>query len=418
MSWRRVERLRSASGRQAASSESPRVGAVKRQPSALIDLVTEVGAVDVADRELPSAQEGLGVERAPFLVVPALTLGEVGDSAVGVQLRVEVAGEAVCVERSGDAARRFADDSLLSRTHERRLLLSSVSAASTAAWCAARISRAVWFGEGMRRANALGSESTKSNPPTGLSSRVIVLGGPSFWVRMGTVMRRALTTLRSRLPVKGWTPSRSGSSCPGERLGFHVVGRRRDVRDALDPGPKVRGGLRELDHPEPLEALDDQPDGPVGLLEHPVNGRDRADPVEVLRRRRFLGGVVLRDEADQASAEHGLVHRADGRRPRDRQRDHRLREQHGLPERQNGQLVRLARVGPRGSARTRRAGFDPDICLVHTVSSGIARLRGPPASARDWSRSHISWHRVHRTAKGCARSRAGAISSSHASQRP
>ena len=41
----------------------------------LTDLVTEVGAVGVADRELPSAQEGLGVERAPFLVVAALAFG-------------------------------------------------------------------------------------------------------------------------------------------------------------------------------------------------------------------------------------------------------------------------------------------------------------------------------------------------------
>ena len=76
-------------------------------------------------------------------------------------------------------------------------------------------------------------------------------------------------------------------------------------------------------------------------------------------------------------------------------------------------------------ARAGRARLDPDVgvahcasslrirrrsdgCAVgHTVSSGIARPRAPPASARDWSRSHISWHRVQRTAKGWARSRAG-----------
>ena len=93
--------------------------------------------------------------------------------------------------------------------------------------------------------------------------------------------------------------------------------------------------------------------------------------------------------------------------------------------------------GRRGVRRARagRTRLDPDVgvahgaaeirirsgrmvVLGHTLSSGIARPRAPPASARDWSRSHISWHRVQRTAKGWARSRAGLIASSHASQRP
>ena len=75
---------------------------------------------------------------------------------------------------------------------------------------------------------------------------------------------------------------------PAERLGLHVVGRRHDVRHALDPGPEVRRRLRELHHAEPLEPLDDQADRAVGLLEHPVDRRDGARPVQLLGRGRLL----------------------------------------------------------------------------------------------------------------------------------
>ena len=194
-------------------------------------------------------------------------------------------------------------------------------------------------------------------------------------------------------------PLEERESLPAERLGFHVVGRRHDVRHALDPGPEVRRRLRELHHAEPLEPLDDQADRAVGLLEHPVDHRDRARPVKLLGGGRLLRGVVLGQDADQPVAEDGLVHRAHGRRPRDRQRDDRLRKEHGLPERQDGQLVRLVAVGTHGvrRARTGRARLDSDVgvahvrrldsapgvvrmvVLGHTVSSGIARPRAPPA---------------------------------------
>ena len=175
-----------------------------------------------------------------------------------------------------------------------------------------------------------------------------------------------------------------------ERLGLHVVGRRHDVRHALDPGPEVRRGLCEFHHPEPLESLDDQADRPVGLLEHPVDRRDRAHPVKVLRRRRLLRGVVLGQDADQPVAEDGFVHRAHGRRPRDRQRDHRLREQHGLPERQDGELVRLAGVGTDGGRPDRRARFDSDVGLVHACVFGDRPSSGLPPPPRATDRAPIS----------------------------
>jgi hypothetical protein len=202
-----------------------------------------------------------------------------------------------------------------------------------------------------------------------------------------------------------------------ERLGFDVVGGRGEVGHPLDPRPEVRRALRELHHPEPLDALDDQTDRAVGLLEHPVDRRDGARPMEVLGRRCFLRPVALGHDPDQPMAEDGLVDRPDGRGTRDRQRDDRLREEHGFPERQDGQLVRLAGVRA-CRARGGRARLDADVGLAHEFSSGSPRLRVPPASARDWSRCQSSWHGVQRTAKGWARSRAGAISSSHTSQRP
>ena len=172
--------------------------------------------------------------------------------------------------------------------------------------------------------------------------------------------------------------SKSVLRLASERLGLDVAGRRHDVRDPLDARAEVRRGLGELHHAEPLQPLDDQADRPVGLLEHPVDGRDRPRPVKVLGRRRLLRGVELRQDADRAVAEDGLVHRANGGRPRDRQRDDRLREQHGLPERQDGELVRLARVGPRGGAGPGAAGLVSiriSISLM-TFSSGSPRVPG------------------------------------------
>ena len=74
-----------------------------------------------------------------------------------MQLRVEVAREAVCVERRGDAARWFADDSLLAGAHERGFLFEQrEGGVDGGVVCCEDLPRGPWFGEGVRGADALG----------------------------------------------------------------------------------------------------------------------------------------------------------------------------------------------------------------------------------------------------------------------
>ena len=101
-------------------------------------------------------------------------------------MRVEVAGEAVCVERSGDAARWFADDSLLARTHERRLLFEQRQGGiDGGVVCCEDFPRGPWLGEGMRGADALGCGEHEVESAHRLELARERARRASLWVRDG-----------------------------------------------------------------------------------------------------------------------------------------------------------------------------------------------------------------------------------------
>ena len=101
-----------------------------------------------------------------------------------------------------------------------------------------------------------------------------------------------------------------------------------------------------------LDALDEDAQRPVGDLDHLVDERDRADVVDVVPAGRLDRAVLRRDQREQAVAGDDVVDQPDRALLSDRERRHRLREHHGLLQRQHRQrrrelqllLLRLRRV--------------------------------------------------------------------------
>ena len=121
----------------------------------------------------------------------------------------------------------------------------------------------------------------------------------------------------------------------GERLRSRSPGRTGTISPmssmrALTNGPV----LRDLEDAEALHALDDQPQRPVGKLEHLADVGERADAVEVALDRVVDRGVTLGDHPDDPPLAHRLVHERHGALPGHRQRQDRMREQDGVAQRQ------------------------------------------------------------------------------------
>ena len=138
------------------------VGCVEAPSEALVDLVAEVGAVGVAEGQLPAPQERLRVERAPLLVI---ALGEVRDCAVGVELRVEVAGEAVRVERCRDATRTFAHETVSACAYEGCFVFEEGEGGIDGGMvCGEDLASGSGLGEGVCGADALGGGEHEVEP--------------------------------------------------------------------------------------------------------------------------------------------------------------------------------------------------------------------------------------------------------------
>ena len=118
------------------------------------------------------------------------------------------------------------------------------------------------------------------------------------------------------------------------------VGQRRHV------GGEVAVRLDVLDHGA-RDALDQHLDRAVGELEQLQDGRDRADGVEVAALRIVDVGLLLRDEQDLLVAPHGLVEGEDRLVAADEQRDHHVRVDHDVAQRQD------RHAGGHGSTRGR-----------------------------------------------------------------
>ena len=120
-----------------------------------------------------------------------------------------------------------------------------------------------------------------------------------------------------------------------ERLDLRRV--RDDLRQVLELGDEVGLVLDRLDEPDALDALDEDPQRPVGHLDHLVDDGDGADAVEVVPTRR-LGLLVLdREEGEHPLAGDDVVDQLDRALLPDRERRHRLREDDGLLQRQDRQ---------------------------------------------------------------------------------
>ncbi len=90
-----------------------------------------------------------------------------------------------------------------------------------------------------------------------------------------------------------------------------------------------------------VEPLHEDPERPVGDLDHLVDERDGADLVDVVPARRVERAVARRDEHEQALAGDDVVDQPHRALLADRERRHRLREDDHLLQRENRQRNRV-----------------------------------------------------------------------------
>ena len=117
------------------------------------------------------------------------------------------------------------------------------------------------------------------------------------------------------------------------------------VREPLELADEI--GIVEilLGQADPVQAADEDPQRPVGDLDHLVDHRDRADLVDVVPARRLDRGVARGDEREQAVAGDDVVDQPDRALLADRERRHRLREDDRVLERQHRQRRRQLDLG-------------------------------------------------------------------------
>ena len=110
----------------------------------------------------------------------------------------------------------------------------------------------------------------------------------------------------------------------------------------LDFGLEIRIVLDELTQAEARQALHQQSDGVIGDAEQLVNGRNRANRIQVRRAGFFNIRVTRRHQADQFSRrDRYLVHQLDRTHLANGQRDGRLRIDHHAAQGQDGQYLRV-----------------------------------------------------------------------------
>ena len=133
-------------------------------------------------------------------------------------------------------------------------------------------------------------------------------------------------------------PPEEALGVPQQRLELAASPRpRRARREARDEIRVVRHRLFE---PDPAQALDEDPQRPVGDADHLVHDRGRPDLVEVAPAGNLDLRVAHRDEREQALAAHDVVHEPDRALLADRERRHRVGEDDRLLQRQDRQLGR------------------------------------------------------------------------------
>ena len=139
-----------------------------------------------------------------------------------------------------------------------------------------------------------------------------------------------------------------------------------DLGDIDELADEVRLLLHPTVEPDPLHALDEDPQRAVRDPDQLVHDRGRADLVQVVPARRLDVLVAHSDEGEHPVAGGNLVDQCDRALLADRERCHRLREDHRLFQRENGKgrgnldlllvddefLLELAHCSPRLSPST------------------------------------------------------------------
>ena len=85
-----------------------------------------------------------------------------------------------------------------------------------------------------------------------------------------------------------------------------------------------------------IDAFDQHLDGAVGELEHLQDGRHGAEAVQVLELRIIDVGLLLRHQHDALVGPHGRIERLDRLLAAHEQRDHHVRIDHDVAQRQHG----------------------------------------------------------------------------------
>ena len=185
-------------------------------------------------------------------------------------------------------------------------------------------------------------------------------GSDTFWTTA------ANSSGRSGDSATTWRKSVAALRTSASRL--EIVGRA-DLGHGLDARPEVRAGLHHLDEPNSHQSLHDQAHGAVGLLQDLVNRGQRADTMEIGGLGLLGGRIALGEDSDQLPGADGLLDQGQRRRASRGERQDGLRKQHGIPKRQNGQLVRHAHARVPG-------GVDGCLFVWH------GWLSSPPGSMR------------------------------------
>src|SRR5882724_11802473 len=124
-----------------------------------------------------------------------------------------------------------------------------------------------------------------------------------------------------------------------QRFDLETGRRRRLVGQTLDPRAEERRLLHDVADAESREPLDDQPQRAVGLLQRLVDEDHGADRMKLLGARVLRGRVALHDRAEDPTTLERLLDEPHRSGAADRQRDHRVRQDHRAAQRQNSQDV-------------------------------------------------------------------------------
>ncbi len=124
-----------------------------------------------------------------------------------------------------------------------------------------------------------------------------------------------------------------------QRVDLEVVGVVDGFDGRRDASLQIRTRLRHTVEGQARQSLDNQPQAAVGQLEHLVDVAGGTDAVQIRLLRLLHRGIALGKDANQLARGYGFVNQPDGAFPRHRERHERIREKHGVPQRQNRQLA-------------------------------------------------------------------------------